>query len=184
MFNSCNFNNIKFNSTCVREAVIPPIEPTGGGIRLRERKKKIFRREFFNIIGTKLIFNEHIFDIIGFILLAKHLGINLRGKTLQEIQTDLDLKGQLLYPFKSRQEILGFTKFKEEDYLSITGRSVTDLIPIKYLQLIQGTKLIPVMKFKTIKGSKSILSKQMNLIKGKKDISEILEALDLLNLEE
>ena len=180
MFNSCNFNNIKFNSTCVREAVIPPIEPTGGGARVQERRKKVFKREFFNIIGTKLIFSEHKFNIVGFILLARQLDINLRGRTLQEIQTNLNLKGQLLYPFKTRQEILGCIKFYKQNYLSLTGRSVTDLIPLTYLQEIHGTKLIHTMKFKTLKGSKSILSKQMNLIKGKKDISEILKILDLL----
>ena len=184
MFNSVNFGNTKFNSRLIRQAVIPPIEPSDGDIRLRERKKKLFKREFFDIIGTKLIFDKQIFDIIGIARLPRQLGINLRGQTLEKVQQDLLLKGQISYPFKTRQEILGLVKFAKENHLGITGRSVTDLIRIKQLHLIYGQKLFSSIQSKAIKGSKSIQTKQINLIRGKKDISEILEILELLDIEE
>ena len=58
MYGSCTFNSIKFNSLCVKEFVPPTPEPRGGGARLRQRKHKIFNKQFFDIIGTKLIFNK------------------------------------------------------------------------------------------------------------------------------
>ncbi len=182
MFNSCTFNSVKYNSLCVREAISPPIEAPTGGIRLRERvKKKVFRTEFFNLVGTKLIFSLEEFNIIGFILVTKQLGIKISGQTLKQVKEDLILKGTVSYPFRTQQEIIGFTKFKKADYFGIKGFG---LMPSMQLQVLNGTKLINALSSQEIKGNKGIPAKQRNLIKGKKDISEILEALDLLDLKE
>ncbi len=182
MFNSCTFNSVKFNSICDRQAVTPPIKQPTGGIRSRERiKKKVFRTQFFDLIGTKLIFSVEEFNIIGFVLVARQLGIKLHADTLHKVKTDLSLKGSVSYPFRTRQEILGFTKFKKTDYLSFKADC---LVSSMQLQLLKGTKSINVKKFITIKGDKSLPAKQYNLIHGKKDISEILEVLDLVTIEE
>lgn len=179
MYNSCPFNATKYNSLCVTQPVTP-VEPSGG-VSFKRRRKKVFKTEFFDIIGTKLIFTLEEFNIIGFILIAEQLGIQISGETLHKVKSDLLLKGSVSYPFTTQQEILGFVKFKEEDYFDVKADG---LMPSMQLQILKGTKLINVKKFQEIKGNKSIPMNEVNLIKGKKDISEILEALDLLNLEE
>lgn len=178
MFNSCNFNAVKFNSICFPEAIVAPIQPPTGGLRPR---KKILKKQFFDITGTKLILSLEEFSIIGFILVADQLGIHLDAQILQQVKTDLLLKGISSYPFKTKQKILGFVKFKKENRLGIKGFG---LMPTKQLHLMYGQKLLYFIQSETMKGSKSISTKQINLIKGQKDISEILELLDLFNLEE
>ncbi len=182
MFNSCLFNSVKFNSVCEPQLIIPPIKEQTGGIRVRERiQKRVFRTEFFDLIGTKLILSVEEFNIIGFILIARKLGITLHADTLRKVKTDLKIKGNVSYPFRTRQEILGFKKFKKRDYLSFEADC---LVSSMQLQLLKGTKSIHTKKYTTIQGDKSLPAKQYNLIHGKKDISEILEALDLVTIEE
>ncbi len=58
MFNTCGFNIVKYNSTCVVETITPSPVVTGG-ITIRKRVRKLLRYQDFRIVGKKLIFNSH-----------------------------------------------------------------------------------------------------------------------------
>lgn len=175
MFNSCTFNSVKYNSKCVLPEIIEPI--TGH----RRRFRRLFKKEFFEIVGTKLIFHEQIFDIIGFLLLNTQSNFELKGQSLEKIFQDLLLKGKTQHYFKTQQEISGIVKFYEENYLGIKYRPVRDIIFINELHSLYGKKLWLSNQFNTLKCLKQIPFEQGNLIKGRKDITEILEILDLVD---
>ena len=195
MFNSCPFNAVKYNSVCVKEVVIPPIIPSGG--KFRERKKRLFVTQFFPIIGIKLLFNEELIDIIGkklifnkqfndiigVVLLLQKSIFDLRGEKLTKSIEDLLIEGKAIQPFKIEKEIVGFVQLgdKKKELFAVTGAI---LLPISHRQGLRGLKLVNQLTYKEIKGLKSVLEKQSYLIKGRKDISEILEVLDLLDMDE
>ncbi len=196
MFNSCTFNSLNYNSLCVKQAVTPIKPPTGGTAQIKERKLRRLKIEFFNIIGTKLFVHSELIDIIGTklilneefskiissILLSEKLKISLKGQKLNRITKDLVfLEGQVQYPIKIRQRIVGAKKFKNCIYRIIKGKR---LILCKQLELIYGKKLVTSIENKTLKGSKKVPCKQNNLIRGQKDITEILKVLDILDIEE
>lgn len=192
MFNSCPFNAVKYNSVCVKEAITPPIVPSGG--RFRERKKRLFVTEFFDIvglklvyekqlidiIGEKLIFDTQLIDIIGFILLLQKLVFDLKGEKLTKVLEDLLIEGKVKHPFEIEKEILGFVEEKKKELFNIEGLI---LLPISHEQKVMGLKLVNQLTHTEIKGLKSILEKQSYLMKGRKDITEILEVLDLLDMD-
>ena len=195
MFNSCTFNSLKYNSVCVLQVVpAPPI--TGGEGRVEERKRRLFRREFFDIIGTKLFFNQEFFDIIGTklindkqfsdiissVLLPVEVKIDLKGEIhTKEVQDLLVLKGKVQYPIKIETKLVGAKKFPTCMYQIVKGKR---LILSKQLQLIYGKKSILSIENKALKGYKKVPCKQINLICGQKDILDILKALDILEEEE
>lgn len=181
MFNSITFGSTKFNSVLDRQAVTPTIPPSGGGVTLR---KRVFKKHFFDIVGTKLISKKHFFEIIGFLLLNNQSSFNINGKILDKISEDILLKGKVKHSFKTQQEILGFVKFYQENHLAIKYRAVKDIILVNELYALYGKKLWYSTHFNAIKHLKKVYCKQDNLINGKKDISEILKVLDLLDLEE
>ncbi len=197
MFNSCLFNTVKYNSVCIPQAVVPPIAPvTGGEARIKERKRRLLRREFINIVGTKLFFNREFIDIIGMklindeqfsdiissVLLPVKTKINLTAKVLSRNKQDLlVLKGKIQYPIKIETKLVGAKKFSTCMYRIVKGKR---LILSKQLQLIYGKKLIFFTENKVLKGFKKVPCKQIHMICGQKDISEILDVLDMSNKEE
>lgn len=195
MFNSCNFNNLKYNSVCITQPVTPVQPPSGGEARDR-RKVRVLNREFFNIIGTKLflnkeqieiiatklIINTESIDIISTILLAKQLKIDLRSTILtKEIQDLLFLQGKVQYPIKVETKILGAKKFSTCMYHIVKGKR---LILSKQLEMIYGKKLFSIyIQNNVLRGSKKVSCRQNNLIRGQKDITEILKVLDIFEEE-
>ncbi len=194
MFNSCPFNSVKYNSICIPQVV--PAPPTGGEGRVEERKRRLFRREFFDLVGTKLFFNQEFFDIIGTklisnkqfsdiissVLLPVKAKIDLKSEILtKETQDLLVLKGKVQYPIKIETKLVGAKKFSTCMYQIVKGKR---LILSKQLQLIYGKKSILSIENKALKGHKKVPCKQNNLICGQKDISDILKALDILEEEE
>ena len=69
MFNSCNYNTLVYNSTCVKQ-VVPPTPESGGRARIKVRRKVLYK-QFFDIVGQKLMFNIQYFNLIAFILFAE-----------------------------------------------------------------------------------------------------------------
>ncbi len=195
MFNSCLFNSVKFNSVCITQPVTPIQPPTGGEARIDQRKRRLFKREFFNLIGTKLFFHQEFFDIIGTklindqqfneiissILLPHQLKIDLASEILtKEVQDLLFLQGKVQYPIKIERKIFGAKKFPSCMYHIVKGKR---LILSKQLELIYGKKLVLSIEYKALKYLKKVPCKQINLIRGQKDITEILEILDMLEEE-
>ncbi len=197
MFNSCTFNTVKYNSVCIRQPVAPVQPPIGDAdARVDQRKRRVFHREFFNIVGTKLFLNKEQIKIIGIklvsnkefikiistILLAEQLKIDLKSTILtKEIQDLLFLQGKVQYPIKIETSILGSKKFLTCMYHIVKGKR---LILSKQLELIYGKKSVFSIQNNALRGSKKVPCRQNNLIRGQKDITEILEALDILEKEE
>ena len=97
MFNSCNFNNLKYNSVCIREAVTIIKPPTGGtaDIKVRQRKLRRLRIEFFNIVGTK-------FGYVGWDEATNKMIIQGAPEKTLELRADADNSGiKSVYPIKS-----------------------------------------------------------------------------------
>lgn len=197
MLSSGTFNSTKFNSVFIPQAVVPP---TGGGgsarIRVDKRKRRLLRREFINIVGTKLFFNREFIDIIGTklvndkqfsdiissVLLPVETKVNLTAKVLSKNAQDLlVLKGKVQYPIKIETKLVGAKKFSTCMYRIVKGKR---LILSKQLELIYGKKLVLSTEHKVLRGFRKVPCKQINMICGQKDISEILEALDMPNKEE
>lgn len=196
MFNSCTFNSLKYNSRCIKEKA--PISVGGeiGTIIVKQRKLRVLKTEFIDIIATKLFFDQTSIDIIGIklisnkefsnivssILLSEKLKISLKGETLNRVAQDLlFLEGKVQYPIKIEQKIVGSKKFLNSIYRMVKGKR---LISSKQLEVIYGKKLVISIEHKALKGLKKVPCRQHNLIRGKKDISEILKVLDILDLEE
>ena len=182
MFNSCTFNNLKYNSVCIAQPVAPVQPPTGDAdVRVDRRKRRVFNREFFNIVGTKLFLNKEQIEIIGTklvpnkefieiistILLPEQSKIDLQSTILEkEIQEILFLQGKVLYPIKIETSMVGSKKFRTCMYQIVKGKR---LILSKQLELIYGQSSI--IEQISLKGSTLIPCKQHNLIRGKKDIT-------------
>jgi len=196
MFNSYTFNSVNYNSVSIPQPVVAPTPPTGGEARIKERKRRLFRREFINIvgiklflnkeqikvIGTKLINNQEFSKIISSILLSKQSNIDLISELqTKETQDLLFLRGKVLYPIKIETSILGSKKFPKCMYHIVKGKR---LILSKQLQLIYGKKLVLSTEYKAIKYLKKVPYRQNDLIRGEKDITEILEVLDILDTDE
>ncbi len=197
MFNSCTFNTVKYNSVCITQPVTPVQPPIGDAdVRVDQRKRRVFNREFSNlvgtklflnkeqikIIGTKLIPNKEFIEIISNILLPEQSKIDLESTILtKETQEILFLQGKVLHPIKIETSMVGSKKFLTCMYQIVKGKR---LILSKQLELIYGKKLILSIQNQALKGSKKVPCRQNDLIRGKKDITEILNALDILKEEE
>lgn len=180
MFNSCKFNTVKYNSTCLLQPIIPEVE-IGGGIHVRQRKYKVSQKQFFDIVGIKLLFKYQLFNIFGFILLAKKYGYSINAQYLFQLEKEFSLEGQNKYPLELEKELVGFIKFLKEEKVDITSFK---LFLAQQDYELNGVKLSEEIFLKAIEGQKAIYSEQFNAIYGKKDIRNILEALDLLDLDE
>ncbi len=194
MLNSCTFNSVKFNSLCVRQPVVAP--PSGGEGRLQPRKGRIFRREFVNIIGTKLFLNieqieiiatklilkKQFITIVSSILLAKQSNIDLISEIFTKDVQDLAiLRGTVSYPIKVEKPMFGFKVCPTIAHITVEGKF---LQLSTQLELIEGKKLFSIyVQHNELKGLKKILCKQNNMIRGQKDITEILKILDMLEEE-
>jgi len=194
MYNSCNYNNVKFNSLCVSQPVVAP--PSGGEGRPETLRGRVFRREFFNLVGTKLFLNKEQIGIIGTklvlkkqfitvissILLARQANINLISEIFTKDVQDLAVfKGTVLYPTKVEKPMHGFKVCPTTAHIAVEGKF---LQLSKQLQLIEGKKLFSIyIQHNELKGLKKILCKQNNMVRGQKDITEILEILDMLEEE-
>ena len=197
MFNSCNFNNLKYNSVCIVQPVTPVEPPIGDAdVRIDRRKRRVFNREFFNIvgtklflnkeqikiIGTKLVSNKEFIEIVSTILLLEQSKIDLKSEIFtKETQEILFLQGKVLYPIKIETSMVGSKKFLTCMYQIVKGKR---LILSKQLELIYGKKLVLSTEYKALKYLKKVPCKQINLLHGQKDITEILEVLDMLEKEE
>jgi len=180
MYGSCTFNNVKYNSTCVRQ-VTPPEPAISGGVRLRQRRRKVLIRQFFDLVGLKLIFNTQLFNLLGYILLAKKYNFSINAQILYQLKQNLELSGQELYPFTFEQELIGFKKFLKSEQIDI--KSLKLFLSQKNYEL-HGVKLNDLIQYQALKGNKSFYNEETQKILGEKDITALLEALDLLDFDE
>ena len=189
----CGYNILNYNSVCVPvEKQEPPISQSPAKfITLRRR---ILKREFIDLVGTKLFFNrEHIkligtklipekqeIQIIALKLLLQTFKIDLIAEPqLKALLAYLELKGKVQYPIRTETEILGSKMIPTCMYHIIKGKR---LILCTQYKVIYGQSSI--VEITALKGSTLIPCKQYNLIRGEKDITDILKALDMLEEEE
>jgi len=180
MYNSCVFNTVKYNSTCIRQ-VTPPEPEVSGGARLRRRKQKVLIRQFFDIVGLKLISNKQLFYLLGFICIAEKYGYPINAQVLHQIQTDLIVSGKEIHSITLQKELIGFKQFLKSEQIDIHSLK---LFLSNQNYKLNGMKLIDAISYQVLHGNKSFYDEQDKLIYGEKDITAILEALDLLDFEE
>lgn len=177
MYNSCTYNAFEYNSLCLRE-VIEPIER--GSITVRQRRRKVLYKQFFDIIGLKLFFTSRIFNILGFILLANKYQFKINADKLFILQNYFYIQGnkQNLNTFK--QDIIAFKEFLKTEEIDV---NLLKLFLEQQNYELSGIKLNDLISSQELQGQKKFYNTELKQIFGQKDIHALLEALDLIDEE-
>lgn len=177
MLNGITYGSTKFNSLPIRE-VIPPTPSVGDTPRKVKRRK--FKKQLFNLIGTKLIFCKE--------------KKRIRGTPLSLTNRIFALDKQVAYPLKQNFEVFGKglksnriqipvsakKLFKDDQTIALQAKK---LFGIKASYDVCGKSLINSIFIKHVAGKKKFFAKNKSHIVGKKDITNILTSLDLFDEE-
>jgi len=136
MFNSCTFNTSKFNSSCLREIIIPEVE--GGG---------------FNLIGFVLLANELNISLTAKTLSQIQQNFVLNGTKLISFNIQADLRGFKKYLTEQEIDVASFKLVLAQQLQELKG---TRLLKGTENVSIQGQKQILNRQENIIKGTKDI----------------------------